>query len=143
MNVKTIFVMSTIFLLAACSIPNHFERNYLQCLKKRGNYLKVSNANFDSIWARGKAFVIKYSSLPIVEINDSLIETALPSFFAHDLGYEITASRIGDSARFVRVYFAMSPWRMFYSGWDFPYNVFILTDYMRSDSLPYPNLISK
>jgi hypothetical protein len=145
-KVKIIFFMSTLFFFSACSVPNHFERNYLKHVREEGNHFKISSTSFDSVWFRGKAFIIKYSSLPIMEINDSLIETVSPSFFEHSLGYKITASRMGDSARFVSAYFKISPWRMFYSSWNpftFPYNVLILTDYMRSDSLPYPNLISK
>ncbi len=98
-------------------------------------------SGFDSSWNRGKFFIDKYSLMHTMILNDSSIETERPTFFGRGYGYKLTARKLGDSTFFVSALCYYPLGNLFDFSSD--RNVYILIDYMKNDTLPYPQLISK
>jgi hypothetical protein len=128
---------------AGCGLPNHAERKYLAKIYGSSPNIRVPQSQFDTAWSRAKWFVTTYSSRPVQVMNDSLIttDTTKPTdferlifftpFYVHREDYEVTAHYI-PAGMLIRAFC-----------WRDEHNSEILVDYIKTGSLPYPELISK
>ena len=95
--VAFLLIVTFTLILSGCSIfHTHDERRYLNSIYENDGAARIPLAQFDSAWSRAKWFITTYASLPMKEINDSLIETKMPGWFEEGAGYKVTARRSKD-----------------------------------------------
>jgi hypothetical protein len=138
------FGASMLFLIfatiAGCSFPSHLERAYLRRIGAQSNEFAVPENQFDSVWGRAKWFVAEYSSMKIETMNDTVIRTEVDYCpFASGYGYAVVAHRRKQGMDIGAACFSSVLWQKIGSS----HNTDIMVDYMKTCSLPFPELISK
>jgi hypothetical protein len=141
---RSIIVLIWIGNVTGCGFPNHAERKYLARIEKSQTTFRVPLSLFDSVWSRAKRFITTYSSRSITIANDSVISSE-PSGISDRMldtgcGYKVTAKNIHDTTAIdITASFSSS----LLSDPNAPDNLYILIDYMKTGSLPFPELISR
>jgi hypothetical protein len=142
-------VILTLLLIAAvgCGFPNHTERKYLARIEESQTTFRIPFSQYDSVWIRAKRFVATYSSRAITIMNDTVISSEPSSPFDLMLdggyGYMVTAHNIHDTTNIAISAYCISSLLAAVADPSAYHNVYILIDYVRTGSLPYPELISK
>jgi hypothetical protein len=140
------------FAISGCSILSHDERKYLARIEDTPDEFRVPPSEFDTCWSRAHSFIGTYSSRPILVMNDSIISTEwlgsrnmfaeLFDVFDCTFGYRVTAHSNQSGILITPMCTAngtMLPTRTLSAA----RNARILIDYIKTDSLPFPELISK
>ena len=92
------------------------------------------------MWGRAKWFVTSYSSLEIETMNDSVIRTEVHFCpFASGYSYVVVAHHRKQGMDIGAACFSPALWQ----GMGASHNTDIMVDYMKTGSLPFPELISK
>ena len=139
-----IVAMLSSAVIAGCSFTNHAERKYLARIEENQTSFRIPPSQFDTSWSRAKQFISTYSTRKIDVMNDSVISSEPTArfdlIFDGGYGYKVTANRIDDS---VSILMRASSSSSFLTGSQALHNLYILIDYIKTGSLPFPELVSK
>lgn len=126
---------------SSCGFLNHAERMYLNQIYGI-NEIRMPSSKSDSAWQRAKWFIRNYSSLRLLTSNDSVIATERPTIGGSGFGYKVTRHRVTDSLLFLSA-FSFPPMADPLAPEKSSRDSFILTDYMKTGVIPFPQLIYK
>jgi hypothetical protein len=144
MTTRFLLLLFGLSLITGCSIPNHVDRADLDRLRAKGNQMTFKNSEYDSAWNRARKFVKSYSLCPVIRDGDTIIETKAPCFFCSGCGYKIFSRHLSDSETYVTVSYKDGIAKGFLNvlnAYGPARNIYILADYMKTDSLPNRDLI--
>jgi hypothetical protein len=129
---------------AGCGFPNHAERKYLSRIEESQTEFRIPPSQFDSVWSRAKIFITTYSARPVTLVNDSIISSEPSDQFARmfggGYGYKVVAKNSYDTTAIAISASCSYP---FLPGPSAGHNLYILIDYIKTGSLPFPELITK